>query len=179
MPSYVATSGGRAYRVAVHTDAADLHVRLDDQAYLVDVLPVGPAVYSILLDGRSYEVDCHEIDGAWIVLVDGQPFRVELTDEARPRPPIATAVPRKTNGSITAPMSGKVVNVHVNAGDDLAAGAPVCTLEAMKMENEIIAPARGTVRVVHVRTGQTVRAGQTLVEMEPAPGGPSTNALER
>jgi acetyl/propionyl-CoA carboxylase alpha subunit len=167
MPSYLASSGGQSYKVAVHTSAAGLHVRVDDEAYLVDVLPVGPALYSILLDGLSYEVDCHEVDGGWIVLVDGQPFRVELTDEARPKPPAGTAASKRTDGTITAPMSGKVVKVHVTIGDDLAAGAPVCTLEAMKMENELVAPAAGRVRAVHIRTGATVRAGQTLVEVDP------------
>jgi biotin carboxyl carrier protein len=179
MASYVATSGGRIYHVAVQTEAARLQVRVDEQAYPVDVLPVGAALYSILLDGRSYEVDCQEIEGAWIVLVDGQPFCVELRDEAHRASPPVGARPRPTDGTITAPMSGKVVKVHATVGEHLAPGAPVCTLEAMKMENELTAPAGGRVRAVYVGAGETVRTGQALLEVEPTTGETSTDESER
>jgi acetyl/propionyl-CoA carboxylase alpha subunit len=178
MAAYVASSNGRTYRVAVHLGAAGLRVDLDDHAYPVDVLPVGPALYSILLDGRSYEVDCHEIDGAWIVLVDGQPFPVELSDEAHHALPQMATPPKRSGGTITAPMSGQVVKVHVTVGEELAPGAPVCMLEAMKMENEIAAPTGGTVRAVNVAAGETVRAGQILVNVEPATGELSTSENE-
>ena len=86
---------------------------------------------------------------------------------------------RSSGGTITAPMSGKVVKVHVTVGEDLAPGAPVCTLEAMKMENEITAPAGGIVRAVHVGPGETVRTGQALLEVEPATGDAGTDERAR
>ena len=161
-----ATSGGRTYRVDVHTDADGLHVHLDDQVVPVDVLPVGPACYSILCQGRSYEVDCLPVEEAWIVLVDGQPFRVVLQDDAAPpRPEPARDRPPVSGGTVTAPMPGKVVKVHVQVGDVVRAGTPCITLEAMKMENELPAPAGGTVTAVPVVPGVAVRAGETLVEI--------------
>jgi glutaconyl-CoA/methylmalonyl-CoA decarboxylase subunit gamma len=178
MAPYVASSNGRTYRIAVHSDADGLHVHLDDQVYPVDVLPVGPTLYSILLDGRSYEVDCHEFDGAWMVLVDGQPFPVDLRDDAHHALPVLAAPGKRPGGTITAPMSGRVVKIHVTVGEDLAPGAPVCTLEAMKMENEIAAPTGGTVRAVNVTAGETVRAGQILVNVGPATGELSTSENE-
>ena len=163
---YLATSGGRSYRVDVHTDAAGLHVHLDAEAFPVDVLPVGPALYSILVGNRSYEVDCLQLEDAWIVLVDGQPFRVDLQDEASMARSSAAARPNAAGGMLTAPMPGKVVKVHVTVGEIVTAGAPVCTLEAMKMENELNAAAEGVVTAVHVTAGETVRAGQALLAIE-------------
>ncbi len=164
--AYLVTSGGRTYRVDIHTDAAGVHVHLDDAAYPIDVLPVGPALYSILLDGRSYEVDCIPVEDAWIVLVDGQPFRVALHDETAPAQPQPVMVaPKAAGGTVIAPMAGKIVKVHVAVGEEVAAGAPVCTLEAMKMENELTAGSAGTMEAVHVSVGDTVRAGQVLVEI--------------
>jgi biotin carboxyl carrier protein len=165
--AYIATSGGRTYRVDVHTDAAGLHVHLDAQAFPVDVLAVGPTLYSILVDGRSYEVDCLQVEDAWIILVDGQPFRVALQDEAAPRARSAAGNRQKAaGGAVTAAMPGKVVKVHVATGEIVAAGAPLCTLEAMKMENEVAAAVGGTVTALHVAVGQTVQAGQVLLEIE-------------
>jgi biotin carboxyl carrier protein len=165
-----ATSGGRTYRVDVHPDADGLHVHLDDQVVPVDVLPVGPACYSILCHGRSYEVDCLPVEDAWIVLVDGQPFRVVLQDEGGrgPAPPASEAPPPRSTpvaGTLTAPMPGKVVKVHVQVGETVRAGTLCVTLEAMKMENELMAPVGGIVIAVPVVPGATVRAGETLVEI--------------
>ncbi len=165
--AYIATSGGRTYRVDAHTDSDGLHVHLDDQAFPVDVLPVGPALYSILLNGRSYEVDCIEMEDAWIVLVDGQPFRVVLQDDRAPAQQVSPAR-RTAGGSITAPMPGKIVKLQVAVGASVLPGAPVCVLEAMKMENELTTSAGGTVTAIHVRAGETVKAGQILIELRPA-----------
>ncbi|HTX54127.1 MAG TPA: biotin/lipoyl-containing protein [Candidatus Baltobacteraceae bacterium] len=178
--AYLVTSGGRTYRVDIHTDEAGVHVHLDDAAYPIDVLSVGPALYSILLDGRSYEVDCVPVEDAWIVLVDGQPFRVALQDEtALPQPHTMTVTPKAAGGTVIAPMAGKIVKVHVAVGEEVAAGAPVCTLEAMKMENELTAGSAGTVEAVQVSVGDTVRAGQVLVELgdgsERPPAAPSAD----
>ncbi len=144
-------------------------MHVDEKAFPIDVLPVGRTLYSILLDGRSYEVDCIEVDDALMVLVDGQPFRVVLQDEAAPLvAELTTSRRTPTSGSVTAPMPGKVVRVHVAVGERVAAGAPVCALEAMKMENELTAPTDARVTAVHVAVGETVRAGQILIEMDPA-----------
>jgi glutaconyl-CoA/methylmalonyl-CoA decarboxylase subunit gamma len=173
--AYTAQSGGRTYRVDVHTDEGGLHVHLDDQAFPIDVLPVGPALYSILLNGRSYEVDCVEIDHAWIVLVDGQPFQVVLQDERVAAPEAPAGRPAR-EGLVTAPMPGRIVKLHVSVGERVLPGAPVCVLEAMKMENELTAAAGGTVAAVHIAAGETVKAGQVLVELWPAGAEPQADA---
>ncbi len=69
-------------------------------------------------------------------------------------------------GSLTAPMPGTVLRVHVSAGDGVAAGDPLMVLEAMKMEHAVRAVVGGTVTAVHVTAGQQVDAGAVLVVVE-------------
>ena len=65
--------------------------------------------------------------------------------------------------AIVAPMPGRVVKVHVAAGDTVTARQGLVVVEAMKMENELRAPRAGTVAEVRVREGAPVEANVVLV----------------
>jgi pyruvate carboxylase subunit B len=60
-------------------------------------------------------------------------------------------------------MPGLVVKVHVQPGQEVAAGASLVALEAMKMENELKARGPGVVAKVLVAPGETVEKGTILV----------------
>jgi acyl-CoA carboxylase subunit alpha len=66
-------------------------------------------------------------------------------------------------GSLTAPMPGSIVRLHVGAGSVVVAGQPLVALEAMKMEHQILAPSEGTVAEVLVAPGEQVDTGQVLL----------------
>jgi biotin carboxyl carrier protein len=66
---------------------------------------------------------------------------------------------------VLAPMPGKVLDVLVRVGQQVAAGDPLVVLEAMKMETVASADAAATVTRVHVQTGSTVEPGQPLVDL--------------
>jgi len=66
---------------------------------------------------------------------------------------------------VLAPMPGKVLDVLVKVGQQVAAGDPLVVLEAMKMETVASADAAATVTRVHVQTGSTVEPGQPLVDL--------------
>ncbi len=67
---------------------------------------------------------------------------------------------------IEAPLAGKVLHVHVKAGDRVTEGQTLCTLEALKMENSIVAPVSGTVKEIRVAPGQAVKATDVLAVIE-------------
>ena len=166
--AYFASSGGREHRLDVRHDRDGLHVRLDDRELQVDLLRVDPALYSLLIDGRSYEIDVLETEEALMVLVDGQPFRVEIQDEQerRLRAAVGKGDAKPAKRVVTAPMPGKVVKLLVRPGDAVQAGDGVIVVEAMKMENELKAPASGTVKEVRVEEGKPVSGGDVLVVIE-------------
>ena len=68
-------------------------------------------------------------------------------------------------GLIRAPMAGRIVALHVAAGQTVAKDTPLVVLEAMKMEHPAIAPMAATVSRVCVEIGAQVAAGALLVEL--------------
>jgi biotin carboxyl carrier protein len=64
-------------------------------------------------------------------------------------------------------MPGHVLDVRVETGQRVAAGAVLLVLEAMKMEHSLTAPWDGTVATVAVRAGARVEEGADLVQLVP------------
>lgn len=64
---------------------------------------------------------------------------------------------------ILAPMPGKILDVLVNVGDNVAEDDELLILEAMKMENPIYSTGGGVVKEVKVKKGDTVDSDQVLV----------------
>lgn len=83
--------------------------------------------------------------------------------------PLAHAGDTATEGGrLTAPMPGKVVAFHVQAGDAVKAGQPLAVLEAMKMEHTIAAPADGVVEELLYTPGDQVAEGAELLRLRSA-----------
>jgi len=121
-----------------------------------------PGVYSVLLDGRSYDAYVEETPNGLVVVIDGYHFEIEVRDPRR--------WSRKTGGrggegiqTIVSPMPGKVVRVLVAQGDAVEAGQGLVVVEAMKMQNEMKAPRAGKVLTLSAKEGATVTAGEVLV----------------
>jgi len=64
---------------------------------------------------------------------------------------------------IRAPMPGLVLQVLVEAGQQVEQGTGLVVLEAMKMENELRAPAGAMVDRVHVSPGDAVGKNDLLI----------------
>ena len=67
---------------------------------------------------------------------------------------------------LTAPMTGRVVQVSVSVGDAVDAGDVLVVLEAMKMEHAVRSGVAGQVTGVHCVPGDLVQGGVVLVEVE-------------
>jgi biotin carboxyl carrier protein len=124
-----------------------------------------PGVYSILMDGRSYDARVEEHSDSLVVVIDGCRFEVEVRD---PRRWSRQAAGRGAGGiqTVFAPMPGKVVRVLVAPGDVVEPGQGLMVVEAMKMQNEMKASRAGRVRSLPVREGATVAAGDVLATIE-------------
>ena len=124
-----------------------------------------PCVYSVLMDGRSYDARVEEKPDGLIVVIDGYRFEIEVRDPRRWSRQLAG---RGAEGiqTLTASMPGKVVRVLVAPGDPVEAGQGLVVVEAMKMQNETKAPRAGKVRSLPVREGATVSAGDVLATIE-------------
>jgi biotin carboxyl carrier protein len=127
-----------------------------------DLQETEPGLYSVLVEGRSYEVIVLQPGE---VSINGRTLTIEVFD---PRALRGRRDGDTNDGpqNIAASMPGKVIRVLVAAGDSVAAGQGLIVVEAMKMQNEMKSPKAG--RVVEVRTsaGATVAAGEVLVVIE-------------
>jgi len=73
-----------------------------------------------------------------------------------------------SNGRITAPMHGNLLQLLVRTGDAVRPGSRLAVLEVMKMQHEILADVAGVVRSVPVTAPSQIRAGDLLVEIDVA-----------
>lgn len=129
------------------------------------LLEVEPGIYSVLLNGRSYEVRLEPGEGHSIAAVEGRRFAVEVEDPRASRR-TSSGVYREGRQSVAAPMPGRVVRLLVGEGERVEAGQGLVVVEAMKMQNEMKAPKAGRVVSLAVRQGDTVAAGETLAMIE-------------
>ncbi len=130
-----------------------------------DVRTPEPGVYSILLDGRPYDVRVEETPSGLVVTIDGYRFEIELPDPRRWGRKSARGAGEGAQ-TIGAPMPGKVVRVLVSPGDAVEPGKGLVVVEAMKMQNELRAARTGRVLSVSAVEGATVVAGEILVTLE-------------
>ncbi|MDR0275191.1 MAG: biotin/lipoyl-binding protein [Burkholderiaceae bacterium] len=70
------------------------------------------------------------------------------------------------SGAITAPLTGRIVEVAVRQGETVQAGQRLVVLEAMKMEHLLAAPVAGTVAEVCVSSGGQAAKGALLLRIE-------------
>ncbi|MEO8028477.1 MAG: biotin/lipoyl-containing protein [Bryobacteraceae bacterium] len=125
------------------------------------VVEIQPGVYSVLANGRSYDV---RMAGQTVHLC-GHAIDVEVRD---PREWSASNSSAGGQGrqQIVAPMPGKVVRILVAVGDVVEAGQGLIVVEAMKMQNEMKSPKSGTVLEIKTTEGATVAAGDVLAIIE-------------
>ena len=87
---------------------------------------------------------------------------IQLHQEPRFAPPGGA----ETGGGLEAPMPGKVIQLNVAVGDEVAAGQTLVVLEAMKMEHPMDAPEAGVVTEVACELDEQVESGAVLVVVE-------------
>jgi pyruvate carboxylase subunit B len=124
-----------------------------------------PEHFSLILEGRSWQLWMEPLDGTLRVHVAGFDFDVRVEDDRarRLRQLAAPEVSAHGAGEIRAPMPGLVVKVLAEPGEEVQKGQGVVIVEAMKMENEIRSPMAGTVKEVKVKNRQAVEKGEVLI----------------
>jgi acetyl/propionyl-CoA carboxylase alpha subunit len=122
-----------------------------------DIIQVEPNVYSVLVDGVSYEA---RISGTEVT-IGGLRLLLEI-DDPRQWKRSAGSADSSGRASLTAAMPGKIVRVLVAVGDEVTAGQGILVIEAMKMQNELKSPRAGRVTAIAVKENDSVNAGALL-----------------
>ncbi|HJV61010.1 MAG TPA: biotin carboxylase N-terminal domain-containing protein [Albitalea sp.] len=136
-----------------------LQVRCGDRTLQVDTRR---APRELAVDGLSVRVDAvRRPDGAWHVQIDGADL---LLTDASFDPP--TAEPGALAEALRAPFSGRVIALHVAAGQRVSAGETLLVIESMKLEHAVSAVHDATVAEVPVCEGQQVAPQQVLLRFQ-------------
>jgi biotin carboxyl carrier protein len=155
--------GGKTRTVELQRDSHRWQISLDGVALNADAVEISPNVFSVLLNGESYEVRlAADDDGKLTLQTRHHEFVAEVVDPRAWRGRRHGVVEAEGRQQILAPMPGKVVRLLVRAGDKVAAGQGLLVVEAMKMQNEVRSPKTGTVERLLAKEGQPVNAGEVL-----------------
>ena len=166
------------------SQSAKYHAIVNDNEYKVDfgkaVLEVndtpehasleatGPGTYSLLLEGKSYDMHIHrEVFGSYTITINGAAIQVNIKN--RRDLLLQQFGMSHSEGSqekiVKAPMPGLVLDVLIEEGQEVEKGQGILILEAMKMENELKAPASGIITKVHAEKGAAISKNDLLIEI--------------
>ena len=139
--------------------------RIGDSEQLIDIQVIEPGVYSLIVDGHSYEAAVREEKKGFVVEIGAHAIPVRLQDPTQVRSGGAKEF-AEGEAVIESPMPGRVVTIKVQVGATVQEGEGIIIVEAMKMENELHAPKGGKIKSIAVKVGDAVEAGQELVVIE-------------
>ncbi|MCO4889389.1 acetyl-CoA carboxylase biotin carboxylase subunit [Cupriavidus sp. WGtm5] len=152
-------------RVAVEGWQVMLRQRDDDQEAVACVLRVlradgdsGTAL--VECDGVAYPLVFAADKQVLHLFQSGRAWQFPLHDPRRRRDA------GEADGVLQAPLTARIVAVHVAEGERVEAGQPLVVLEAMKMEHTIAAPFAGVVAELAARAGGQASAGSLLARVE-------------
>lgn len=144
---------------------------LDGAFYELDVEKLDANTWHIIKNNRSYYVqwiERNDEEKTYVLKVNGQ--RLELGakndfDLLLDQMGLSSMNKAKAT-TLKAPMPGKVLQVMVAPGSEVAKGDGLLILEAMKMENVLKAEVGGVVKAVNVSEGEAVEKNNVLIEFE-------------
>ena len=163
---YVTTIDDQAFLIEILDEN---HILVDGVPFEVDFESVGgQLVYSLLVDGKSFEAHVYPSNGNWQVLLHGVLYNVKVEDEREKRLGASSggSVAKRGEYFLKAPMPGLVVDVPVSERQNVGKGDILVILESMKMQNELRSPLEGTVSRIQVQPGDSVEQKETLLSVE-------------
>jgi biotin carboxyl carrier protein len=163
---YITTVNDQTFLIEVLDEH---HVSVNGKTMEIDFESVNDQpVYSLIVDGHSFEGFVYPEENQWQVLLRGTLYNVQVEDEREKRLRAASGrgVAPTAEFHLKAPMPGMVVTIPVQEGDTVQKGDVLVILESMKMQNELRAPRKGTVTRIRVKNGDSVEQKQTLLIVE-------------
>ncbi len=166
-----------------------IQILVEEQQKCIQLVDKGKNHYSLVINDKSFEVylrtiSPHKIDfrifnrfyqatlsmgekGFWHINIDGSEFNIKRQDMLVEDEDYASGHDGNHEGSLFAPMPGKVIKVNVKEGDEVKRGSILLVVEAMKMENNIVALEDSIVEKVNVTEGNKVDSDLQLIHLKP------------
>ena len=123
----------------------------------------------ITLNDKTFEVDVEVAEADTAALPPAYPIGSAVLSGSvagAPPAPVTNDAAVDEAKVCRSPVSGIVVRLIAQPGQNLQVGDPLMVLEAMKMETNITAPIAGRIAALRVAPGDNVQSGQVVVEFE-------------
>lgn len=162
---YATTIEGQEFLIEILDER---HVLLNGSPLAVDFVTVGnQPVYSLIVEGKSYDAHVYQDDDLWQVMFHGGVYSALVEDERekRLRAALGGNVAEHLEYHLRAPMPGLVVSVPVHEGQPVNKGDVLLVLESMKMQNELRSPRAGMVARLRVKPGDRVEQKETIMSV--------------
>jgi biotin carboxyl carrier protein len=160
---YIASSSDQEMEIEIN---AEDEIIVDGQKYAIDFRSIaGQPIYSLLINGSSYEALVQPSEQGLEVLLHGQMFHVSIDDE-RMRRLRQISEPKTTERGefdLKSPMPGLIILISVQEGQKVSKGDRLITLESMKMQNELKSPRDGIIRSLRIKSGDYVEQNEVLL----------------
>jgi len=142
------TSSGRIEIEAIRDGTSFIHEGM--------VVHTGQELW-LEIDGRKHKAVATKVGDVWWIHVMGHTLQYEIIE--------AGATSSDDDGGLSAPMPGKILEVHVTEGQTVSVGDVLMVMEAMKMEHKIVAGSDGVVEAIHYVVGDQVAQGAELLSI--------------
>ena len=165
--NYRLNVGGELREVSIEDAGEGRFVaRVDDAEYSVVLESLDDnTLFRLRIDGRRTPVAIKRDGYSLDLFIGPDHYTVEIErSAARTFDTITPAIEGEVR--ITAPMTGKISEVLVAAGDEVQENDPLLVIVAMKMNNEIRSPAAGTISEVLAAADSMVEQGELLLVMQ-------------
>lgn len=142
---------------------------VDGKIYETDLVKVSEGVYSMVIEGKSFNVELFQNESKknYEVKTYQHTYGVEVIDAESKYLNNRTKGLKEEDGIvISTPMPGKVVKILVNVGDSVKEDQTVIIVEAMKMQSEYKVKKDRIIKEIKVKEGDTVKANQPLIIVE-------------
>ncbi len=160
-------SDGVLVRVASEQRSGRTHITIGGVELVVESFTIDARqIRLVTKDGQHLRLPYSRSSGRLLVSLEGRTVAIlpdsgETEDEA--------GLAGGFTPEVIAPMPGKVLEVLVAEGDEVAHDAPLIRLEAMKMEQTIRAASPARVREVRATVGAMIAPGAVLFLLDPLP----------
>lgn len=155
------------HKIDVEKNEDGFKIKYLDKTFDVIAEELKPGYFQMKLNNNIYRFFVSTEGEKRFVFINGDIFRINklkvLPREAKKE--------GKDKGDLKSPISGKVIRVLVEVGENIKENQPLMIIEAMKMEHQVRAPFPGQVKKINFKEGQQVDVGELLMDVEGAEEG--------
>jgi biotin carboxyl carrier protein len=140
----------------VNVNGNDYNVTIIARKVIVNGKQI-PAIFNeneITIEGEKFYLDFMEDSDPFLMIVNGMEYIVSKSSGLG-----------ESMKQIKAPISGRIIEVLIQAGESVKKGQLLFVLEAMKMQNHINSPTTAKISHLTVHKGDVVKTGDVLATL--------------